>query len=293
MKTGYVALIGRPNVGKSTLLNRLLGQKLSIVSRKPQTTRHRILGIKTTETAQILYLDTPGIHQAASRALNRYLNRAATAALAGVDVVVWLIDGKGFRGDDPLVFEKLKTVDVPVILAINKVDKVRDKKTLLPLIEEARRRYPFAEIVPISALRGDNVDALERAIVNYLPEGPPVYPPDQITDKPERFFAAEIIREKLLHYLGDEVPHRLTVEIEQFREDPDLIAIHAVIWVERESQKPIVIGRKGERLKKVGQQARQELEAFLGRHVYLDLWVKVKKGWSDDERLLKQLGYAD
>ncbi len=293
MKTGYVALIGRPNVGKSTLLNRLLGQKLSIVSRKPQTTRHRILGIKTTETAQILYLDTPGIHQAASRALNRYLNRTAAAALAGVDVVVWLIDGKGFRGDDPLVFEKLKAVDVPVILAINKVDKVRDKKTLLPLIDEARRRYPFAEIVPVSALRGDNIDALEQAIVNYLPEGPPIYPPDQITDKPERFFAAEIIREKLLHYLGDEVPHRLTVEIEQFREDPDLIAIHAVIWVERESQKPIVIGRKGERLKKVGQQARQELEAFLGRHVYLDLWVKVKKGWSDDERLLKQLGYAD
>ncbi len=293
MKTGYVALIGRPNVGKSTLLNRLLGQKLSIVSRKPQTTRHRILGIKTTETAQILYLDTPGIHQAASRALNRYLNRTAAAALAGVDVVVWLIDGKGFRGDDPLVFEKLKAVDVPVILAINKVDKVRDKKTLLPLIDEARRRYPFAEIVPVSALRGDNIDALEQAIVNYLPEGLPVYPPDQITDKPERFFAAEIIREKLLHYLGDEVPHRLTVEIEQFREDPDLIAIHAVIWVERESQKPIVIGRKGERLKKVGQQARQELEAFLGRHVYLDLWVKVKKGWSDDERLLKQLGYAD
>jgi len=293
MKTGYVALIGRPNVGKSTLLNRLLGQKLSIVSRKPQTTRHRILGIKTTEAAQILYLDTPGIHQAASRALNRYLNRAATAALAGVDVVVWLIDGKGFRGDDPLVFEKLKTVDVPVILAINKVDKVRDKKALLPLIDEARRRYPFAEIVPVSALRGDNVDALERAIVDHLPEGAPLYPPDQITDKPERFFAAEIIREKLLHYLGDEVPHRLTVEIEQFREDPDLIAIHAIIWVERESQKPIVIGHKGERLKKVGQQARQELEAFLGRHVYLDLWVKVKKGWSDDERLLKQLGYAD
>ncbi len=293
MKTGYVALIGRPNVGKSTLLNRLLGQKLSIVSRKPQTTRHRILGIKTTEVAQILYLDTPGIHQAASRALNRYLNREATAALMGVDVVVWLIDGKGFRGDDPLVFEKLKTVDVPVILAINKVDKVRDKKTLLPLIDEARRRYPFAEIIPISALRGDNVEALEQAIVDHLPEGPPVYPPDQITDKPERFFAAEIIREKLFHCLGDEVPHRVTVEIEQFHEDPDLIAIHALIWVERESQKPIVIGRKGERLKKVGQQARQELEAFLGRHVYLNLWVKVKKGWSDDERLLKQLGYAD
>ncbi|HEB78425.1 MAG TPA: GTPase Era [Methylothermaceae bacterium] len=293
MKTGYVALIGRPNVGKSTLLNRLLGQKLSIVSRKPQTTRHRILGIKTTGDAQILYLDTPGIHQEASRALNRYLNRAAAAALAGVDVIVWLIDGKGFRGDDPLVLEKLKAVDVPVILAINKVDKVKDKKALLPLIDEARQRYPFAEIIPISALRGDNVEALEQAIIQYLPEGPPIYPPDQITDKPERFFAAEIIREKLLHYLGDEVPHRLTVEIEQFREEQDLITIYAIIWVERESQKPIVIGRKGELLKKVGQQARLELEEFLGRHVYLNLWVKVKKGWSDDERLLRQLGYAD
>ncbi len=293
MKTGYVALIGRPNVGKSTLLNRLLGQKLSIVSRKPQTTRHRILGIKTTDAYQAIYVDTPGIHQGESRALNRYLNKAAATALVGVDVVVWLIDGKGFRRDDALVFEKLRTVKAPVILAINKIDKVRDKKTLLPLIAEARQRHPFAEIVPISALAGDNVEALEQAIVERLPEGPPIYPEDQITDKPERFFAAEIIREKLLYYLGDEIPHRLTVEIDQFREEERLTAIYAVIWVERESQKPIVIGRKGELLKKVGQQARLELEDFLGRKVYLNLWVKVKKGWSDDERLLKQLGYAD
>ena len=293
MKTGYVALIGRPNVGKSTLLNRLLWQKLSIVSRKPQTTRHRILGIKTTDAYQAIYVDTPGIHQGESRALNRYLNKAAATALVGVDVVVWLIDGKGFRRDDALVFEKLRTVKAPVILAINKIDKVRDKKTLLPLIAEARQRHPFAEIVPISALAGDNVEALEQAIVERLPEGPPIYPEDQITDKPERFFAAEIIREKLLYYLGDEIPHRLTVEIDQFREEERLTAIYAVIWVERESQKPIVIGRKGELLKKVGQQARLELEDFLGRKVYLNLWVKVKKGWSDDERLLKQLGYAD
>jgi len=293
VKTGYVALIGRPNVGKSTLLNRLLGQKLSIVSRKPQTTRHRILGIKTTDAYQAIYVDTPGIHQGESRALNRYLNKAAATALVGVDVVVWLIDGKGFRRDDALVFEKLRTVKAPVILAINKIDKVRDKKTLLPLIAEARQRHPFAEIVPISALAGDNVEALEQAIVERLPEGPPIYPEDQITDKPERFFAAEIIREKLLYYLGDEIPHRLTVEIDQFREEERLTAIYAVIWVERESQKPIVIGRKGELLKKVGQQARLELEDFLGRKVYLNLWVKVKKGWSDDERLLKQLGYAD
>ncbi|BCX89144.1 GTPase [Methylomarinovum tepidoasis] len=293
MKTGYVALIGRPNVGKSTLLNRLLGQKLSIVSRKPQTTRHRILGIKTTAEFQAVYVDTPGIHQGESRALNRYLNKAAASALVGVDVVVWLIDAKGFRKDDALVFEKLKAVKAPVILAINKIDKVRDKKTLLPLIAKAERRYPFAAIVPVSALAGDNVEALEQAIVTHLPEGPPIYPEDQITDKPERFFAAEIIREKLLYYLGDEIPHRLTVEIDQFKEENGLTSIYAVIWVERESQKPIVIGRHGELLKKVGQQARLELEDFLDRKVYLNLWVKVKKGWSDDERLLKQLGYAD
>ncbi|GAB6067482.1 GTPase Era [Methylothermus subterraneus] len=293
MKTGYVALIGRPNVGKSTLLNRLLGQKLSIVSRRPQTTRHNILGIKTTDQAQILYLDTPGIHQAASRALNRYLNKAAGSALTGVDVAVWLIDGKGFRSDDCLVAEKLKAAEVPTILAINKVDRVQDKKLLLPLIAEASARYPFAAIVPISGLEGINLDRLEQAIFEHLPEGPPLFPADQLTDKPQRFFAAEIVREKLFYYLGDEVPYQLTVEIEAFQEAPDLVRIYAVIWVEREGQKRIVIGRQGEVLKKAGQKARLELEEWLGRRVYLNLWVKVKPGWSDDERLLKQLGYAD
>ncbi len=293
MKTGYVALIGRPNVGKSTLLNQLLGQKLSIVSRKPQTTRHRILGIKTTDAAQILYVDTPGIHQTGSRALNRYLNKAASSALVGVDVAVWLIDGKGFRSDDRLVFEKLLEVNVPAILAINKVDQIQDKKTLLPLIAEANERYPVVEIVPISGLRGINLDRLERSIIERLPEGLPIYPEDHLTDKPQRFFAAEIIREKLFYYLGDEVPHQLTVETEVFKEEGNLIRIHAVIWVERLGQKRIVIGKQGALLKKVGQKARLELEELLGRHVYLNLWVKIKKDWSDDERLLKQLGYAD
>jgi len=293
MKSGYVALIGRPNVGKSTLLNRMLGQKISIVSSKPQTTRHRILGIKTTDQAQILYVDTPGIHRAASRALNRYLNKAATAALTGVDVVVWLIDGKGIRGDDRLVLEKLKRLNVPVILAINKVDRVKDKKQLLPLIAEASAQYPFSEVVPVSALKGTHLEVLEQAIVRHLPEGPCIYPEDQLTDKPERFFAAEIIREKLLNLLGEEVPHRLTVEIEQFKEEGNLVHLYAIIWVEREGQKRIVIGSKGVLLKKVGQQARMELEDLLGRRVYLNLWVKIKKGWSDDERLLQQLGYAD
>ncbi len=293
MKTGYVALIGRPNVGKSTLLNQLLGQKLSIVSRKPQTTRHRILGIKTTDAAQILYVDTPGIHQTGCRALNRYLNKAASSALAGVDVAVWLIDSKGFRSDDRLVFEKLMAANAPAILAINKVDQIQDKKALLPLIAEANERYPLVEIVPISGLRGINLDRLERSIIQRLPEGPPIYPKDHVTDKPQRFFAAEIIREKLFYYLGDELPYQLTVETEAFKEEENLIQIYAVIWVEREGQKRIVIGKQGELLKKVGQKARLELEEFLGGHVYLNLWVKVKKDWSDDERLLKQLGYAD
>ncbi len=293
MKVGYVVLIGRPNVGKSTLLNQLVGQKLSIVSHRPQTTRHRILGIKTSDTAQILYLDTPGIQQASSRALNRYLNRMAASALIGVDVAVWLIDGKGFRDDDRLVAEKLSAAKVPTILAINKVDRVKDKKTLLPLIAEANERYPFTAIVPTSGLKGINLDCLERAILECLPEGLPFFPEDQLTDKPQRFFAAEIIREKLFHALGDEIPYQLTVEVEIFQEEPKLIRIYAVIWVEREGQKKIVIGKQGELLKKIGQQARLELEDLFERKVYLNLWVKVKKDWSDDERLLKQLGYAD
>ncbi len=293
MKTGYVAIIGRPNVGKSTLLNQLVGQKLSITSRKPQTTRHRILGIKTTEDAQILYLDTPGIHQSASKALNRYLNKTANAALVGVDVIVWMIDNKGFEKDDSLIFEKLKSINIPVILVINKVDKVKDKALLLPLMQEAKYRFSFEVQIPVSALRGTNVRALEKAIIGLLPEGEPMYPEYQITDKPERFFAAEIIREKLLYYLGDEVPHRLTVEIEQFKTEGDLTRIYAVIWVEREGQKRIVIGDQGSLLKNAGQKARLELEDFLGRRVYLNLWVKVKKGWSDDERMLQRLGYAE
>ncbi len=293
MKTGYVAIIGRPNVGKSTLLNQLVGQKLSITSRKPQTTRHRILGIKTTEDAQILYLDTPGIHQSASKALNRYLNKTANAALVGVDVIVWMIDNKGFDKDDSLIFKKLKSINIPVILVINKVDKVKDKALLLPLMQEAKYRFSFEVLIPVSALRGTNVRALEKAIIGLLPAGEPMYPEYQITDKPERFFAAEIIREKLLYYLGDEVPHRLTVEIEQFKTEGDLTRIYAVIWVEREGQKRIVIGDQGALLKKAGQKARLELEDFLGRRVYLNLWVKVKKGWSDDERMLQRLGYAE
>ncbi|MGX2039565.1 GTPase Era [Methylocaldum sp. MU1018] len=293
MKAGFVALVGRPNVGKSTLLNHLVGQKISITSRRPQTTRHRICGIKTTEDGQIVFVDTPGIHASQKRAMNRYLNRAAISALLDVDVIVWLIDKPAWLPEDEVVLERIKSAAVPVILAINKVDRFEDKAVLLPFLEEAAARHAFADLVPVSALKGINLDVLERKIIELLPEGEPIYPEDQITDKPERFFAAEVIREKLLRSLSQEVPHALTVEIEQFKLEGGLTRISAVIWVEREGQKAIIIGRSGEVLKKVGERARHELERLLECKVYLELWVKVKKGWSDDERALHSLGYVE
>lgn len=293
MKTGYVALIGRPNVGKSTLLNHLLGHKLSITSRRPQTTRHQILGVKTSAKGQAIYVDTPGIHKGEKRAMNRYLNRTASAVLFGVDVVVWMIDRLAWQNDDQAIFAMLSGLESPVILALNKIDRIKDKRALLPFLQEAAERYPFKELIPVSALRGTNLDVLEDKVMALLPEGAPIYPEDQLTDKPERFFAAEIVREKLIRRLGQELPHALTVEIDQFQEEKALVRIHATIWVEREGQKTIVIGKKGEGLKKVGQSARLEIEKMLGRKVYLDLWVKVKKGWSDDERALQSLGYRE
>ena len=293
MKTGYVALIGRPNAGKSTLLNHLVGQKISITSRRPQTTRHRIHGIKTNENGQIIYVDTPGLHGDEKRAMNRYLNRAANTALLGVDLVVWLVEPLAWHPENDLVLEKLKNVQCPVILAVNKVDLCDDKAQLLPFLEESAKRFPFAEIVPLSALKNINLQALEQSILALLPEGEPIYPQDQITDRPERFFAAEIIREKLIRSLGQEVPHALTVEIEKYKLEKGVVRIHAIIWVEREGQKKIVIGKQGEVLKKVGQQAREDLEKMVERKIYLNLWVKVKRGWSDSERALLSLGYAD
>jgi GTP-binding protein Era len=293
MKSGYVALIGRPNAGKSTLLNHLIGQKISITSRRPQTTRHRIHGIKTSERGQAIYVDTPGIHGGGKRAMNRYLNRTASIALAGVDVIVWVVDPWLWHPENDLVLEQLKAVQCPVILAVNKVDQVEDKSVLLPFLEEAAKRYDFAEIIPLSALRGINLERLQDKIMDLLPQGDPIYPEDQITDRPERFFAAEIIREKLIRSLGQEVPHALTVQIEQYKERQGITHIHAVIWVEREGQKTIVIGKQGDMMKRIGQRARQDLERMLEKKVYLDLWVKVKKGWSDNERALQSLGYSD
>lgn len=293
MNCGFVALIGRPNVGKSTLMNHLLKQKISITSRKPQTTRHRILGINTTAAGQVIYMDTPGMHDSDKRALNRYLNRTADTSLLGVDVIVWLIDGLSWHEYDEVIFKKLERAGLPVILAVNKVDKVKDKDAILTFFAEAQHRFPFKHLVPISALKGINLEQMENAIMELLPEGGLIYPEDQITDRPERFLCAEIIREKLTRRLGDELPYALTVEIERYEEKPGITKIYAIIWVERLTQKNIVIGRQGELLKKVGTDARQDIEKLIGHKVYLQLWVKVKKGWSDNERALQSLGFND
>ncbi|MGR9073795.1 MAG: GTPase Era [Gammaproteobacteria bacterium] len=293
MKCGYVALIGRPNVGKSTLMNRLLGQKISITSRKPQTTRHRILGIKTGEKGQAVFVDTPGMHEGEGKALNRYLNRTAETSLMGVDAVVWLIDGLKWHEYDEVIIRKLKRSGLPVILAVNKVDRIGDKKKLLPFFADAKKRFPFKSIIPVSALKGKNLDLLEQEILALLPESDLIYPEDQITDRPERFLAAEIIREKLIRRLGQELPHALAVEIERYQESEEITRIYAVIWVERNSQKNIVIGRQGEMLKNVGRDARVDIERMIGGKLYLQLWVKVKKGWADNERALQSLGFNE
>jgi len=293
MNCGFVALIGRPNVGKSTLMNHLLKQKISITSRKPQTTRHRILGINTTEAGQAIYMDTPGMHSSEKRALNRYLNRTAETTLLGVDVIVWLIDGLSWHEYDEVIFKKLEQAGLPVILAVNKVDKVKDKDAILTFFAEARHRFPFEHLIPISALKRTNLDQLESLIMTLLPTSDLIYPEDQITDRPERFLAAEIIREKLTRRLGDELPYALTVEIERYEELPGITKIYAIIWIERLSQKNIVIGKEGEMLKKVGTDARFDIEKLIGQKVYLQLWVKVKKNWSDNERAMQSLGFND
>ncbi|MFU8788556.1 MAG: GTPase Era [Methylobacter sp.] len=293
MNCGFVALIGRPNVGKSTLMNHLLKQKISITSRKPQTTRHRILGINTTDAGQAIYMDTPGMHNNEKYALNRYLNRTAETTLLGVDVIVWLIDGLSWHEYDEEIFKKLEQAGLPVILAVNKVDKVADKEAILTFFNEAQHRFPFQHLVPISALKRTNLDQLESLIMALLPERDLIYPEDQVTDRSERFLAAEIVREKLTRRLGDELPYALTVEIERYEEKPNITKIYAIIWVERLTQKNIVIGKDGEMLKKVGTDARIDIEKLLGQKVYLQLWVKVKKGWSDSERALQSLGFND
>lgn len=289
---GYVAIIGRPNVGKSTLLNHLIGQKLSITSNKPQTTRHRILGIKTTETTQAIYVDTPGMHHSAGRALNRYMNRAANSAIYDVNVILFLIEGMQWTEDDSWILKKVATAEVPVILIVNKIDKINDRKKLLPYLQELAQKGKFAEIVPMSAKKNSDIAFLEQVIYKYLPEQPPIFPADQITDLSSRFFAAEIIREKLMRHLGQELPYAVTVEIEEYKVEDEKLRISAVIYVEKAGQKAIVIGAKGERLKQIGTEARLDMQKLFEQKIFLRLWVKVKQGWRDSERSLQSLGYS-
>lgn len=290
-KTGFVALIGAPNAGKSTLLNHLLGQKISITSRKPQTTRHRILGIKTTDESQIIYVDTPGMHLGGKKALNKYLNKTADASMLGVDVIVWVKDDLKWDENDISILEKLKQAGSPVVLAINKIDKINDKGSLLPFIQKISLEHDFDSIIPISALTGKQLDELTTLLLSLLPEGELMYPEDQITDSSERFMTTEIIREKLIRRLGQELPHSISISIDQFNVEEKITRIYAVIWIERDGQKNIVIGDKGAGLKEIGTQARMDLEKMLDTKVYLNLWVKVKKNWSDSERDLSSLGY--
>ncbi len=291
--SGFVAIVGRPNVGKSTLMNRILGQKISITSRKPQTTRHRILGIKTDEQSQAIYVDTPGLHLNAKKAMNRFMNKAVTSTFEDVNLILFVIEAGQWTDEDEHVLERLKSVKVPVMLVVNKIDQLEEKEALLPLMQSLTGKMSFVEIVPLSAQNGSNVEELERTVVRYLPEAEAMYPADQITDRSERFLAAEIVREKLMRELGQELPYAVTVEIEQFKEEEGLLRISALIWVERDSQKRIVIGKKGEQLKEIGRQARIDMEKLFDNKVFLQLWVKVKEGWSDNERLLNSLGYRD
>jgi GTPase len=290
---GYVALIGQPNVGKSTLMNHLLGQKISITSRKPQTTRHRILGINTNASGQVIYLDTPGMHDNEKRALNRYLNRTADITLLGVDLVIWLKDRLVWEAYDDVIFKKLERAQLPVILVVNKIDRITDKDAVFAFFDAAQKRFPFEHLIPISALKGINLEKLEKVIMQMLPEGELIYPEDQVTDRPERFLAAEIIREKLTRRLGQELPYALTVEIERYDTEPGITKIYAIIWVERATQKNMVIGKQGHMLKKVGSDARVDIEKLIDQKVYLQLWVKVKRGWSDNERALQSLGFNE
>lgn len=302
-RSGFVAIVGRPNVGKSTLMNHLLGQKLSITSRKPQTTRHRIHGILTDDTAQFVFVDTPGIHSKTVRAINERMNNAAVSALSDVDLVLFVVDGLKWVEDDLLTLEKLANTDLPVVLVINKADTIKDKSQLLPHIEEFSQSFEFADIIPVSALRGHNLDRLLEVAKGFLPTRPPIFDPEQITDRSERFLASEIIREKIMRTSGDEVPYDLTVQIDTFKDEPAhkdpetgkwrkaCTFIDATIFVERAGQKSIVIGEKGAKIKQVGMDARADMEKLFDRKVMLTLWVKVKKGWSDDERTLASLGY--
>ncbi len=289
-RTGTIAIVGQPNVGKSTLLNQLVGLKISITSRKPQTTRHRVTGILTNETAQYIFVDTPGFQTRHAGALNRTMNRSVTQALADVDVIVCVVEAGRCGPADRAIF-KLLPQERPVLLVVNKIDKLADKAQLLPFIATVAQEFAFAEIIPVSAMQRDGVEPLLQTVARYLPEGPAIYGEDEVTDRSERFLAAELLREKLFRNLGEELPYGLTVEIERFEQQGDLRRIFAAIIVDKAPHKAMVIGRGGEKLKSMSTDARRDMERLFGGKVYLETWVKVKSGWADDERALKSLGY--
>ena len=290
-RCGYVAIVGRPNVGKSTLLNHMLGQKISITSRKPQTTRHNTLGIKTEGDTQLIFVDTPGLHTNQKKAINQYMNRAAETAIRDVDVVVFVVDRSVWTEADERVAEEVMKSNSPVIIAINKLDRMESKAELLPHLQILAKRMPEAKLIPVSALYGQQLELLEKAIQLHIPEGVHYFPEDQITDRSQRFLTAELVREKITRQLGAEVPYEVAVEIEAFKYEGKICHIHALILVEREGQKKIIIGEKGARLKQIGQEARLDMERLLDCKVMLKLWVKVRRGWSDDDRALRSLGY--
>ncbi|HAS15009.1 MULTISPECIES: GTPase Era [Idiomarina] len=292
--SGFVAIVGRPNVGKSTLINHLLGQKISITSNKPQTTRHRILGVDTDGDCQAIYVDTPGMHKEEPRAINRVMNQTASSALKDVDLVLFVVENLKWLEDDKMVLEKIQRSKTPVVLLVNKVDQLKDKERLLPHLQWLNEQHSFAAILPISATHGDNIDELRKIVRSHLQPGYHYYPEDYVTDRSVRFMAAEIIREKLMRFTGDELPYETTVEIEQFgHSDKGTTHIHALILVERDAQKRMIIGQGGSKLKTIGTEARRDLEKLLDNKVMMKLWVKVKSGWSDDERALKSLGYRE
>jgi GTPase len=292
-RAGHVAVIGRPNVGKSTLVNALVGAKVSITSNRPQTTRHRLLGIATFEHGQLLLVDTPGIHREQKRAMNRWMNRAARGALEGVDAALLVIEAGRWDDEDTLAYDALREAGVPVVLAVNQVDRIKDKTTLLPFLAKVSEGREFASVHPVSALKRKGLEPLVGSLLALMPEQPALYAEDEITDKSQRFLAGELVREQLMRLLGAELPYATTVEIERFVEEGRMLRIGAVIWVEREGQKAIVIGKGGERLREIGSRAREQMERLFGAKVFLETWVRVREGWSDDEAALRTLGYHD
>jgi GTP-binding protein Era len=292
-RSGVVAIIGRPNVGKSTLQNQVLGKKLSITSRKPQTTRQRIIGIKTEGDSQVVYVDTPGLHQGEKKALNRYMNRVARSTLQEVDVVVFIVQALQWTSQDEAILSYLADVTVPVVLVVNKIDLVKNKAELLPYVEMVSSKFPFQQIIPISAKQALQVDVFESQIDELLLSGPMMYPADQVTDRSDRFIVTEFVREKLTRQLGEELPYSLAVTVDVMEEEASILRVACVIWVEKSSQKQIVIGHKGARIKQVGITAREDLERYFDKQVFLQLWVKIKTGWSDDSQSLTDFGYSE